>query len=626
MDELEFNEEHFLVSAPKLIDNNSLREPQIAAYHKVYNHFITKNKTSHAIIVLPTGVGKTGLMGILPYHISEGRVLIITPGTTIRDSIIDSLDPNNYNNFWLKRKVFKDVEKLPNLIEYEGEDTPLEILDSANIVVLNVHKLQNRLDSSLLRRVNEDFFDMILIDEAHHSTADTWVEAINYFSDAKIVKLTGTPFRSDGKPIVGEEVFKYKLSAAMANNYVKSLEDIVHVPGKLYLTIDNNFEKEYTVKEIYDMNLKDENWISRSVAYSKNCSEKIVIESLKQLEEKANKSSVPHKIIAVACSIDHAEQIKEIYENKGYKTTIVHSKMSDDKLQKSYSDIENHRVEVVVNVAMLGEGFDHKYLSIAAIFRPFRSKLPYAQFVGRILRRIPEDEVESVEDNIGVIVSHQYLYLKDLWDYYKKEIQESDTIKYLNELEVSDDESETIDGKRDLSIGDAREEGEGNVIVDPYITTELLKKRKEEITKRKRAIKNLQDMLEIQKEEAAKIYDSSQNSKSKIKRPDQYFKNRKKDIDHMIKYEIVPELINEFNLQKDGDEIIGCRLFKGKFYWIRKIGNNAGMLSSYFSDALRHKIGKKRKQWKLSDYDIAFEQIDAIKEYVENVLHSYLEN
>ena len=52
----------------------------------------------------------------------------------------------------------------------------------------------------------------------------------------------------------------------MANNYVKSLEDIVYVPGKLYLTIDNNREKEYTVKEIYNMDLKDENWISRSVA------------------------------------------------------------------------------------------------------------------------------------------------------------------------------------------------------------------------------------------------------------------------------------------------------------------------------------------------------------------------
>ncbi|ADQ14049.1 DEAD/DEAH box helicase [Halanaerobium hydrogeniformans] len=625
MDEIDFNEEHFLISDPQMINNNNLREPQISAYHKVYNHFVTKSKTSHAIIVLPTGVGKTGLMAILPYHISEGRVLIITPGTTIRDSIIDSLDPDNYDNFWLKRKVFKDVEKLPNLIEYEGDDTPLEIINNANIVVLNVHKLQNRLDSSLLKRVNEDFFDMILIDEAHHSTADTWVEAVNYFSDAKIVKLTGTPFRSDGKPIVGEEVFKYKLSAAMANNYVKSLEDIVHVPGKLYLTIDNKYKKEYTVKKIYDMDLKDENWISRSVAYSKNCSEKVVVESLKQLEEKTNKSSVPHKIIAVTCSIDHAEQIKEIYINKGYETTIVHSKMSDEKLQKAHSDIENHRVQVVVNVAMLGEGFDHKYLSVAAIFRPFRSKLPYAQFVGRILRRIPEDEVESVEDNIGVIVSHQYLYLKDLWDYYKKEIQESDTIKYLNELEISDDESETIDGKRDLSIGNAREEGEGKVIVDPYITTELLKKRKEEIAKRKEAIKNLQDMLEIQKEEAAKIYDSSQTSKSKIKRPDQYFKNRKKDIDHLIKYEIVPELINEFNLQKDGDEIIGCRLFKDKFSWIRKIGNNAGMLSAYFSDALRHKISKKRKDWNLSDYDIAFEQIDAIKEYAENVLHSYLE-
>ena len=78
-------------------------------------------------------------------------------------------------------------------------------------------------------------------------------------------------------------------------------------------------------------------------------------------------SDIPHKIIAVACSIKHANQIKSIYESKGLRVAIVHSDLEDKEKDKAFSDIDNHRVDVVVNVAMLGEGYDHPYLSVAAI-------------------------------------------------------------------------------------------------------------------------------------------------------------------------------------------------------------------------------------------------------------------
>ncbi|MCW1940631.1 DEAD/DEAH box helicase family protein [Bacillus anthracis] len=43
----------------------------------------------HKIIVLPTGTGKTGVIGLSPYDISEGRVLVITPNLIIREGISD---------------------------------------------------------------------------------------------------------------------------------------------------------------------------------------------------------------------------------------------------------------------------------------------------------------------------------------------------------------------------------------------------------------------------------------------------------------------------------------------------------------------------------------------------------
>ncbi|MDK2794414.1 MAG: repair protein RadD [Caldanaerobacter sp.] len=40
---------------------------------------------------------------------------------------------------------------------------------------------------------------------------------------------------------------------------------------------------------------------------------------------------------------------------------MIHSKMSKEEIEKNLKDIENHRVHVVINVAMLGEGYDHPY-------------------------------------------------------------------------------------------------------------------------------------------------------------------------------------------------------------------------------------------------------------------------
>ena len=623
---LTYDPDYFLTMEPNIENNDELRDPQINAYHAVYDHFITKGKVSHAIVVLPTGVGKTGLMGILPYGICKGRVLIITPQLVIKDAVLDSLDPEYPGNFWMVRKVFNSTSELPCLIEYEGSDTKAEWLESANIVVLNIHKLQKRLESSLVNIVDPDFFDMIIIDEAHHSTADTWVEAVQHFSNAKVVKLTGTPFRSDNEKIVGELIYKYKLSAAMAHGYVKSLENFTYVPEELFLTIDNDESRKYTVQQILDLGLKDEEWISRSVAYSKECSQRIVDRSIELLENKlSNQNPVPHKIIAVACSITHAEQIQMLYREKGYPSAIIHSKLDNKIKHERLKDIENHRVKVVIHVAMLGEGYDHPYLSIAAIFRPFRSALPYAQFIGRILRIIPSNEAKRAEDNIGQIVSHKHLELEKLWDYYKKEIQESETIKYLEEQSEKESEDEAVISlgkKQDRSTGDAFEVGTGVLLGDTYLDTQLMVKRKKQLEEQRKKIEELQKLLSVSEQQARIILNQAEGTNSAIKRPDLYFKRKSKNIDTRIKEEIVPEIIHKFGINKEGNDLTGSRLFFNRKYgWItRKAKNNAALLAIYFINALNDKIGYPKDRWKPDDYEIADVKLNEINEYVIKVL------
>lgn len=168
----------------------------------------------------------------------------------------------------------------------------------------------------------------------------------------------------------------------MERGYVKSLEKIDYIPGKVYLTLDKNSDELYTIEQIREMGLRDDDWIRRSVALSTESNMSIIEQSIKFLNEKKENGN-PHKIIAVACSIWHSEQLKELYEAKGHSCSIVHSELEKHEREFEFAKIDSNQVDVVINVAMLGEGYDHKFLSISALFRPYKTLLPYAQFIGR---------------------------------------------------------------------------------------------------------------------------------------------------------------------------------------------------------------------------------------------------
>lgn len=631
-----FNENYFNESIYNIKSNTNLREPQIEAYYKALEYFNNEYQNRSALIILPTGVGKTGVMGLLPFGLCNKRTLVITPGTTIKDTVLENLDPMNPDNFWYKTKVIEPGLMLPNVIEYEGNGTPLEVIEASNIVILNAQKLQTRLDSSLIKRVNKHFFDLIIIDEAHHSTADTWINCINYFNDARIIKLTGTPFRTDGEQIVGELIYKYPLSRAMSNNYVKSLSNLYYVPDELKLTIDNNNDKLYSVDEILQLGLKDKDWITRSVAYSPSCSESIALESIKALNDKKMNSNIPHKIIAIACSISHAKEIQDIYESKGMRTTIIHSKLQPNEKTQAFKDVDNNRVDVVINVAMLGEGYDHPYLSVAAIFRPFRNELPYTQFIGRVLRYIQEG---SANDNVAIIISHHHLYLDKLWEKYKKEIQESEIIKSLKSFEP--ELEDTLDNPEDDStsnvrvldpLGKVTQSKSHTLHRDDYLTTELLKQSKIDEEKMKEKIKLLQREFGMSEERARIFARQAQLPESNnLSRPDLIYKRNKKDLNSMIQEEIIPRLIDSHGIDKDGIDIKDCGLFAGPSYWYipnnvlssKYDGKNAAMLAMYFNQYLRIKIGLPRNKWSDDDFVNAFKHVEKLTEHIDSILKRY---
>lgn len=207
---------------------------------------------------------------------------------------------------------------------------------------------------------------------------------------------------------------------------------------------------------------------------------------------------------------------------------------------------------------MMGEGYDHKYLSVAAIFRAFKSPLPYEQFIGRILRAIPESEVQKAEDNIGSVVAHELLFLDQLWEYYKTQLQESNFIDELTgrELPDSPNPSDLSDTKViEVDFGQVSETGVGNMEHSIYMETDYIIQAQKERQERQAKILELSKLLDITNDEASDILNRQKSNSSELKRPDVILKRRKKTTDTNIRQVIVPELLLSAGVEINGTEL-----------------------------------------------------------------------
>ncbi len=426
---------YFMETAVNIEGNKKLRTPQIEAYLKIREYFVT-NPSGEALVVLPTGTGKSGLISIAPFSVSSKRVLIITPGLVTKKSIQKTQEALE-DNFWVNFDIIFNPADLPILSEYSS-GILYEHLEQSHIVYSNIHKLGSARDGGLINRVAPDFFDLIIIDEAHHAPAQSWGEVLAYFEGAKRLHVTGTPFRGDNQEVPGEKIHETPLSEVMRDRYVSWLRKETVNAHELYFIMPNTQGKRFSKNEILE--IKDKEWLEKSVALSEECSRDVIEHSIKKLEEfKHSSPKVPHKILAVGCSIKHAEDLHTWFQEYGLTSVIVHSEMEQEALDEAFLTVDTHQCHVVISVNMLMEGYDHKYLTVLALFRPYRSLNAFAQVVGRVLRTIPEDEITDFAiDNNAMVIYHQETGLDAMWSSFQKEVDRAkhQRVKEYSQLDM----------------------------------------------------------------------------------------------------------------------------------------------------------------------------------------------
>lgn len=405
--------ELFVTANANIEANDLLREPQREAHRAVREHFATSNEP--AIIVIPVGCGKTGIIATLPFGIAEGRVLVITPNLTIRKGVSDALDIASRECFWARTRVLSDFTAGPWTAILDGPTANLHDCVESQFVVTNIQQLASQADR-WLPQFPPDFFDMVLVDEGHHAAAASWQKVFRRFPNAKVVSMTATPFRSDQQPLQGDVIYRYSFARAMVNGFIKQVRSRSAAPEELYFTYKDD-TRRHTLDEVLE--LREEQWFRRGVALSPECNRHIAEASIHRCEAMRAETGLPHQIIAAACSVDHARQVRAIYEECGYRAAEIHSDMDPSDQEAVLERLRLGQLDCIVQVQMLGEGFDHPRLSIAAIFRPFRSLAPYIQFVGRVMRVVVQNEPDH-PDNKAYVVSHVGLNNEARWNEFRE--------------------------------------------------------------------------------------------------------------------------------------------------------------------------------------------------------------
>jgi len=429
--------------------NQNLRIPQREAFYALVEYAASQEEGEReAGIILPVGCGKSGCITLAPFAFGAERVLVIAPGLSIAQQLANDFDPSQSAMFYQKCCVL-DGPPYPEPVEIRGTTTNRADLDEAHVVITNIQQLQGGEGNRWLQALPSDFFDLILFDEGHHSVAESYTMLKAQFPSARIVNFSATPLRADGQIMAGRVIYSYPIFRAIQEGYIKRLKAVQLNPRTLrYVRHEDDQEIEVSLDEVRRLGEEDAKF-RRSIVTSTETLNTIVDASIRELDRlRSETGEMRLKIIASALNYEHCRQIVEAYRARGRRADYVHSREDSAANQRVMQQLENHQLDVIVQVRKLGEGFDHPFLSVAAVFSIFSNLSPFIQFVGRIMRVIQQNSPGHVL-NQGVVVFHAGANIARQWsDFQAYSEADQDYFDQLLPLEGFDPDD--LRGERDI--------------------------------------------------------------------------------------------------------------------------------------------------------------------------------
>lgn len=324
-----------------------LRNAQSGAIHAVASHFTLREDP--AVVVMPTGSGKTIVLAMAAFLLRSKRVLVLTPSRLVRGQVVEE--------FATLRKL-KEIGALPDdcpspvvreVTELLASEQSWQDLLGCDVVIGTPSSVSPAVDG--VSQPPPDMFDVVMVDEAHHSPAKTWNAAMEAFPHAKRVLFTATPFRRDAKEIKGKFAYLYPVLDAYEDGI---FGDVAYIPVLPEVGQDADVA------------------IARASERTFN-------------EDRA--AGLDHVLMVRTDSKSRANLLADVYgQHTALRLRVIHSGHSLVHIKSVLSKLRSRELDGVIAVDMLGEGFDFPQLKIAAVHAPHKSLAVTLQFIGRFAR------------------------------------------------------------------------------------------------------------------------------------------------------------------------------------------------------------------------------------------------
>ena len=247
------------------------------------------------------------------------------------------------------------------------------------------HSVQIASVQTLARRLHQlpkDFFQLLIVDEAHHTTAGTWASVVEHFDSARLIGVTATPIRLDGR--------------GLGEHY----ESMVVGPSAQWLT-DNGFLSQAKVlappgiqtsglkKRMGDFDMRQAEGLLQQGQAMGDC--------LTHYRQHLNGQTA----IAFCCSVAHSQAVAGLFQANGVAAASIDGKMDVNRRRSLLASLGRGEIKVLTSCALIGEGVDVPSVGGCILLRPTSSVGLHLQMIGRCLRVSPGKKRAVILDHVG---------------------------------------------------------------------------------------------------------------------------------------------------------------------------------------------------------------------------------
>lgn len=231
-------------------------------------------------------------------------------------------------------------------------------------------------------------FDVLVLDEFHHSEAPTYRSLLNHFQPRELLGLTATPERADGRREELDKLWPPTFELRLWHALERQLLCPFH-----YFGIDDKTD----LSEIeWKRGQYEEADLERAFVEHGNDRAALVV---RELQEKLDPEGM--RVVAFCVSIRHADFMAEVFRGVGFKAEALHSGAGQHSQRSLMRQFRRGDLQILCAVDKLNEGIDVPEINGVLFLRPTESATVFIQQLGRGLRNLRDKSALTVLDFVG---------------------------------------------------------------------------------------------------------------------------------------------------------------------------------------------------------------------------------